>query len=687
MGRIESHPILSVPTARKLVRFTFNGEEMCGYEGEMVSSALMANGVSAFSHHRRGDTPQGIFCANGQCSHCVVLIDGVAQKSCVTPLREGMDVRALRGVPALPEDERPLTRWEKRALSCDVLVVGGGPSGLTAAIELARQGCSVLVVDDKAALGGKLVLQTHKFFGSVEECYAGTRGIDIARLLAKRVAEFPQIRVMCNACVVGIYKDRKAGVFVDGSHYVLVDFRGLVVTAGAREKGLIFPGNHLPGVYGAGAFQTLVNRDLVRPAQRLFIIGSGNVGLIAAYHALQAGMQAVGIADILPKVAGYKVHQDKIKRMGVPIYLCHTIISAEGQGKVERVTIAPVNERLQPILSSARTYAVDTLLLAVGLSPIDEFYQLAQRFGFPVVKAGDAEEIAEASSAMFGGRIAGMRMAQMLGKEVDIDPSFAAKMEILKSPPGKLFPKQPVTLGPRFRPVLHCVEEIPCDPCAAVCPTGAITLRGERGNILDPPVFSGDCSGCMLCVAACPGLAITLARQVDEEWGEVVIPHEFVPNFAPGDRLPMMDQEGAFLELGQVLQVRFNKKYKTHLVTLRVSLANAPLVAGVRVQPPEVTAPLPVTSSAHFPEDGVVCHCEMVTLREVVDFIRIHHVTDVNQLKVLRVGMGACGGKNCSQVLAKAFAMAGVDWDSVSRGTVRPLTVEVPMSGILNEAE
>lgn len=82
---------------------------------------------------------------------------------------------------------------------------------------------------------------------------------------------------------------------------MLVGFGGLVVTAGAREKSLLFPGNNLSGVYGAGAFQTLVNRDLVRPAERLFIIGSGNVGLIAAYHALQAGIQVVGIADILPR--------------------------------------------------------------------------------------------------------------------------------------------------------------------------------------------------------------------------------------------------------------------------------------------------------------------------------------------------------------------------------------------------
>lgn len=129
----------------------------------------------------------------------------------MTPLREGMDVRTLRGVPAVLEDNRPLTHWEKRELTCDVLVVGGGPSGLTAVAELAAQGFSVVVVEDKAALGGKLVLLTHKFFGSVVDCYAGTRGVDIAHLLAQRIDELPQITVMKNSSVVGIYKTKRRG--------------------------------------------------------------------------------------------------------------------------------------------------------------------------------------------------------------------------------------------------------------------------------------------------------------------------------------------------------------------------------------------------------------------------------------------------------------------------------------------
>lgn len=683
--RINSHPILPVPENPRTVSFRFDGEELKGREGEMVSTALFANGIKRFSIHRKGDAPQGIFCANGQCSQCTVIVDGFPQKSCITPLQDGMDIRTLEHLPELPADDRPLTETENRETHCDVLIVGAGPSGLTAAVELGRMGLSVILTEDKDRLGGKLLLQTHKFFGSVEDCFAGTRGIDIGHMLEEQVRALPNVRVMANTTAVGVYKDQKVGLFVDNRHYVLVGFKGLLVTAGARERSLVFPGNDLPGVYGAGAFQTLVNRDLVRPAERVFIVGSGNVGLIGAYHALQAGIQVVGIVDLLDKIGGYKVHADKIRRMGVPIHLRHTVLCAEGEGRVERVTVAQVDDSFQPLLETARTYEVDTLLVAVGLTPVDEFYRLASRFGFPVVKAGDADEIAEASSAMFGGRLAAMEMARKLGLDLPTDPSWSAKAEILKSRPGDVRSLPNVSLSSEFQPMFFCSQEIPCNPCTTVCPKDSISLEERNGNILDLPSLKGECIGCTACVAICPGLAITLARRTEDGTAEVILPHEFLPAFKVGDMVTVTDQAGNVLEEARVLSIKRNTRHKTWLVRVGVSLEHGPRVAGIRVQDPAVTEPLAEPRFQYLPEEGIVCRCERVTVKELVDHIRTHRVTDINQLKQIRSGMGACGSKTCSVLYPMVFRMAEVDWKKVTPGSPRPLAVEVPMYALINE--
>jgi NADPH-dependent 2,4-dienoyl-CoA reductase/sulfur reductase-like enzyme/Pyruvate/2-oxoacid:ferredoxin oxidoreductase delta subunit len=674
-------------TERREVSFSFDGVDMKGFEGEMISSALFANGIKRFSLHAKDGAPQGIFCANGQCSQCTIIVDGIPKKACITALAAGLDLRTMNGLPDLPAADAPLVSSNKRLMSADVLVIGGGPSGLGAASELAKLGFSVIVADDKAGLGGKLVLQTHKFFGSEQDCYAGTRGFDIAKKLEADLRADPHVTILPNSPVVGLYKDRRAGIFQNYDSYLLVEFKALVVAAGARERSIIFPGNNLPGVYGAGAFQTLVNRDRVRAAERVLIIGSGNVGLIAAYHALQAGIEVAGIVEILDKINGYKVHADKIRRVGVPIHLSTTVVSVEGEGKVERATVAQVDKDFKALLDTARTYEVDTVLVAAGLSSCDEFYRQALDYGFLAVKAGDAEEIAEASSALFGGRIAAFALAKMLGKKVEVDESWIAKREVLKSKPGDRIPREPVVPDEKWRPVFFCEEEIPCNPCTTVCPTGSIALKPRRGNILDLPYFRGDdCKGCTACVAACPGLAISLVRRIDEAWCEVALPYEFEADFEPGSRHDLLAMEGDFVEEAELLGKVFNKRYKTWILHFKVSSANAPKVIGIRVQSPEATRSLPAPQFSCASDDAIVCRCERVSFGELVRFIRENKVTDVNQLKAIRAGMGACGSKTCSALYPTVFRAAGVDPKTVTPASLRPLTVEVPMGALVNES-
>jgi len=536
-------------------------------------------------------------------------------------------------------------------------------------------------------LGGKLVLQTHKFFGSIDACYAGTRGTDIASRLEQEVHQFENVQVWLNTTALAVFSDRKVGVLREG-HYVAVRPHALLVATGAREKSLAFRGNTLPGVYGAGAFQTLVNRDLVRPTERLFIVGGGNVGLIAGYHALQAGIRVVGLCEALPECGGYKVHKDKLARLGVPIYVSHTILSANGKEEVESVTIAQIDEQWRPIAGTEKTFACDTVLVAVGLDPVDEFYHKAREFGLPVYAAGDAEEIAEASAAIFTGRIRGLEIAKALGRDVGpVPPEWHRIAEILKSRPGAVVTEDIPETEEGVFPVIHCVQEIPCNPCTSVCPQGAIVMEGEDIRSLPEYVGSG-CTGCAKCVAICPGLAITLVdyRQ-DAGYPTVTIPFEFSPDsIHAGDVVIVLDTEGNVLGNVEVIKVQAPRfANRTLLVRVRAPREIASQIAGIRIQEPEVGQPL-----EHYVErmddDEVICRCERVTAGEIRALIRAG-VRDMNHIKaVTRAGMGACGGKTCTNLILRLFREEGVPLSEVTENTRRPLFVEVPLGAFAGVA-
>ncbi len=675
-NRIQEHPVLPVEPG-ETITFYWNNEPVLGKKGEALSSALIAAGVDAFGRNAHDHAPQGIFCANGQCSKCLVIVDGKPVKSCMTPLRAGMKVNAADELPELPAAAKAPALPEVPEVETDALIIGAGPAGLSAAVELGRLGIATLLVDDKHEPGGKLVLQTHKFFGSVEDSQAGTRGIRIGRALAEAVAADPHVTVWPDSTVLYVYSDRKVGVLREG-RYVLVRPRVVLNAAGAREKSLVFPGNHLIGVYGAGAFQTLVNRDLVRPSSRLFIVGGGNVGLIAGYHAIQAGITVVGLAEALPQCGGYKVHADKLKRLGVPLHTSHTVLAANGRERVESVTIARVDERFRPLAGTERTFACDTLLVAVGLDPIAEFTAQAQTAGIPVFAAGDAAEIAEASSAMFNGRIAGLAVARELGAKVEEVPAdWQAKAELLKSHPGKVETQVFPEGEEGVMPVIHCLQEIPCNPCTTVCPTESIGMEGDP--LLGLPRYDGRCIGCAKCVLVCPGLAITLVDyRRDREMPIVTVPYEMSHvRLAVGDKVRGVDIDGNVLGEFEVAALQQNRQNLTRLVRLRVPRALAKRVVAFRLQESAATEPLPEAEAVAG--QAMACLCERVSADEVRRLIR-QGITDINQIKaVTRAGMGACGGKSCDTLIRSIFRQEGIDPGRVIPGTKRPLYVEVPL--------
>ena len=703
MGRIEGHPIVQ-KERKDPFSLTFAGQPITAYPGEMISSALFAAGIRTFGHHPKDRAPQGIYCANGQCAQCLVLADGLPVKACMTPATPGLRVEPLDGLPTLPPLDRVPEMREIETVVVPVLILGGGPAGLSAALELGARGIETILVDDKDRLGGKLVLQTHRFFGSIDAVYAGTRGIDIGARLAKEVEALDSVEVWLNSTAVAVFSDKRVGV-LRGEGYVLVHPHALLVATGAREKSLFFPGNTLPGVYGAGAFQTLVNRDLVKASERLFIVGGGNVGLIAGYHALQAGIHVVGLVEALPECGGYKVHRDKLARMGVPIYTSHTVLGANGDNRLESITITKVDKTFHSIAGTERSFACDTLLIAVGLDPVNEFVKAGSDHGLPTYAAGDAEEIAEASAAIFSGKIKGLEIARALGVTKDEIPAdWGAMAKILKSKPGPTIERTAIdshlAASQEFRrretpkvdvplrgvhPVFHCSQEIPCNPCASVCPQGLIHI--EEADIRALPRFLADeigkpCVGCERCVAICPGLAITLVdRRTDGAHPVVTIPLEFGDHrLKAGDKVLVLDAVGTALATVPVVEVEaIPANDRTVLIKVRATSDIAERIAGIRVQEPWVSEPLPEAVEP-LRDTDMVCRCERVTAGEIRTLIRSGY-RDVNEIKaVTRAGMGACGGKTCQSLILHLFREEGVLSTEVTENVPRPLFVEVPLA-------
>lgn len=337
-------------------------------------------------------------------------------------------------------------------LERDVLVVGAGPAGLAASIEAAKAGADVLLVDLNMKPGGQLFKQIHKFFGSSAH-RSGTRGFDIGLKLLEEAKE-AGVEIWLQSTVVGAFPGNliaiEKGVDGGAKEVITLKSKKVIIATGASENVVRFKGWTTPGVMGAGAAQTMINVNHVKPGKKIVMVGSGNVGLIVSYQLMQAGCDVVALIEAAPKIGGYAVHAAKIRRAGVPIYTKHTVVEAiPGEdGTVCKVVIAQVDDHFNPIPGTEETIEADTVTIGAGLKPATDMVKLEKcqlTFNGPfggfiplhndkmetsksgVYVAGDATGVEEANTALEEGKIAGISAVESLGL---ISPKEAEKRRI-----------------------------------------------------------------------------------------------------------------------------------------------------------------------------------------------------------------------------------------------------------------
>ncbi len=507
----------------------------------------------------------------------------------------------------------------------ELIVVGAGPAGLSAAIEAAKCGVKATVFDENAAPGGQLFKQIHKFFGSKEH-KAKIRGFRIGQELLKE-AEEAGVEVVLNATVLGLYPEKEVLV-QQGEEVKHYKGDAVLVATGAAENMVNFRGWTLPGVIGAGAAQTMMNLHHIKPGNRILMLGTGNVGLVVSFQLMQAGCEVVALADAAPKTGGYGVHAAKVARTGVPFYLSHTIKEVEGKDCVTGVTIAQVDSHFQFIPGTEKHFDVDTVCVAVGLSPMAQLLKMdgiemdTSTGGFVpkcdevgatsipgIYAAGDVAGIEEASSAMIEGRMSGAAIAEYLGytdaaskesREKELEKSLDSLRQGMFAPKnrGKKIEKtdegipvseslltkgyvadDEITRFPGFRkqvkvhPVIECTQNIPCNPCQDACKKGCISI-GDNITSLPISVEGSECINCGMCVASCSGQAIFLvAEDTEPGFGEVTIPYEFLPLPEKGDKGYGLSRSGQKLCDVEITNVRTSKAFDgTNLVTMKVPM-------------------------------------------------------------------------------------------------------------------
>ena len=269
----------------------------------------------------------------------------------------------------------------------DLVIIGGGSAGMAAAIGAYNEGIKdILILEKGEFLGGILNQCIHNGFG-LTEFKEELTGPEFASRFIEQVKE-KGIEFKLHSFVTDISKDKVITYTSKEEGVVMVKAKAIVMAAGCYERnaGAIgIPGDRPAGVLTAGQAQLFLNEYGYMTGKKVFILGSGDIGLIMARRLTLEGAKVLGVAEICAWSNGLNRNMVQcLEDYGIPLYLSHTVSKVIGKGRLERIVLSKVDEKMQPIPGTEKEFDVDTLILSIGLLPNND---LLNHIGIPTSRS------------------------------------------------------------------------------------------------------------------------------------------------------------------------------------------------------------------------------------------------------------------------------------------------------------